>query len=94
MINEIHYDEDDKTVRSEFLELHNPTGTRVDLASWRLSGAVDYSFPPEVSIEPGGFLVVAERPSTITSKWGVQALGPWTGKLNNEGGNHPPARRD
>lgn len=86
VVNEVHYDEDDKTVRSEFIELHNTTAAPIDLSGWRLSSAVDYRIPAGTEIAAGGFLVIAERPSTVLSKWGLRgALGPWTGKLNNEG---------
>ena len=57
----------------------------VALSGWRLSGAVDFAFPAGTSIEPGGFLVVAEDPPTVSSKWEVSALGPWIGKLDNDG---------
>ncbi|NIP94601.1 MAG: hypothetical protein GWO24_14605, partial [Akkermansiaceae bacterium] len=76
---------DDKTEHSEFIELHNTTSETVALPGWRLSGAVDFAFPAGTSIEPGGFLVVAEDPPTVSSKWKVSALGPWTGKLDNDG---------
>ena len=32
VINEIHFDEDDKTVRAEFIELYNPSENSVDLS--------------------------------------------------------------
>ncbi len=85
VINEVQYDEDDKTVHAEFIELHNTTSERLDLSGWRLSSAVDYRFPAGTWIDPGGFLVIGEKPSTVSSKWNVTALGPWTGKLNNDG---------
>jgi hypothetical protein len=34
VINEIHYDPDIKTEPVEFIELHNPSPTTVDLSGW------------------------------------------------------------
>jgi hypothetical protein len=85
VINEVHYDEDNKTVRSEFIELHNTTNETMNLSGWRISSAVNYRIPADTSVEPGGFLVIAENPNTVMAKWGVGALGPWTGKLDNDG---------
>ncbi|MCH2025172.1 MAG: lamin tail domain-containing protein, partial [Verrucomicrobiales bacterium] len=78
VINEIHYDVPDKTLRAEFVELYNPTDSAVDLSGWRLSSAVNYTFPNGTSIQAGGFLVIAEDPQTILSEWGVNSIGPWT----------------
>ena len=42
VINEIHYDESDKTVTAEFIEIHNPTEAAISLAGWKISGGVDF----------------------------------------------------
>lgn len=50
VINEIHYDEDDPTVHSEFIELHNPAGAdTVDLSGWYFSDGVAMVFPAGTS---------------------------------------------
>ncbi|MBN2475232.1 MAG: lamin tail domain-containing protein [Pirellulales bacterium] len=85
VINEIHYDPEDQTERGEFIELHNTTGESIDLSGWRIDDAVQYTFPVGASIPGGGYVVVAEDPGTIQAKYGVPALGPWTGLLNNDG---------
>jgi hypothetical protein len=77
VINEIHYDEVDKTVRGEFIEICNLSGSDIDLTGWTLSGAVDYTFGS--TIAGNGYLVVAEDP---TEQAGV---GPWVGNLRNSG---------
>ena len=87
VINEIHYDVPDKTVRAEFIELYNPSDSAIDLSGWRLSSAVNYTFPIGTSVQAGGFLVVAEDPQTILAEWGVNSLGPWKGSLSNGGEN-------
>ncbi len=85
VINEIHYDPDVKTQLVEFIELYNKGTAAVALAGWRLAGAVDYVFPAGTSIASQGFVVVAQNPTAFQSKFKMQALGPWTGTLSNEG---------
>lgn len=85
VLNEIHCNGLANPILDEFIELHNATGTAVDLSGWKLRGGVDYTFPNGTSIPAGGFLVIAQTPSTILSRYGVAALGPWVGALNSDG---------
>jgi hypothetical protein len=85
VINEIHYKPSDKTSLEEFIELHNPGDTALNLSGWTLSDAVTFTFPGGTTLPAGGYLVVSENPAVILSKYGKTALGPWTGKLNSTG---------
>jgi hypothetical protein len=85
VINEVHYNSPDNTIHESFIELHNASDATVDLSNWRVRGGIDYFLPFGTSIAARGFLVVAENPATIQSRFGVVALGPWSGGLNNEG---------
>ena len=86
VINEIHYDESDKTVPAEFVEIHNPTSELVALGGWELTGGIDFLFPEGVRIASGDYLIVAQDPATMASRFGwSKALGPWRGKLRNSG---------
>jgi hypothetical protein len=85
VINEIHYNGSANVVRDEFIELYNPSGAVIDISQWRVRGGVDFFFPPNTFLAPGGFVVVAEDPATISNRYGITAFGPWTGGLNNEG---------
>ena len=60
VINEIHYDEADKTEAAEFIEIYNTTDAPVILEGWKISGGVDFYFPPASRIESGDYLVVAQ----------------------------------
>ena len=46
---------------AEWIELHNPGSSPVDLGGWRLRGGIDYDFPAATSIAPGGFAVVTNE---------------------------------
>jgi hypothetical protein len=85
VINEIHYNGPDNTIRQEFIELHNPAAAPVDLSLWKIRGGVDYHFAQGATIAPGGFLVVAQDPATMLARYSVTALGPWDGALNSDG---------
>ena len=65
VINEIHYDENDKTVRAEFIELYNNSEESVDISQWYFSDGIDYTFKEGTTIESGAYLVIAESPETI-----------------------------
>ena len=84
-MNEIHMNGVDNTVRNEFIELYNPAVVAVNIAGWRITGGVDFTFPAGTSIAAGGYLVVAASPTTILSRFSKIALGPWTGSLSSEG---------
>lgn len=85
VINEILVDPLKKHELLEFIELYNPNPQPVDLSYWTLSDAVDFFFTPGTLIEAGGYLVVAQDPGALWSHTGVTALGPFAGRLDNEG---------
>lgn len=85
VINEVHYDPADSTERGEFIELYNSGSTSVDLSSWSIEGGIEFSIPNGTSLGAGEYLVVAQSPAAILSRFGVPAIGPWEGKLDGEG---------
>ena len=86
VINEIHYEPEDKTAADEFIELHNASGAEVDLSGWYLSNGVFFTFPDGTLLPAGGYLVVAEDPETLAGNLAFEgALGPWEGRLDNGG---------
>lgn len=85
VINEINYNPADNSQETEYIELHNPGPSAVDVGNWRLADAVTYTIPPGTSIPAGGYLVIAENPAALSSWHSVTSLGPWTGNLASEG---------
>jgi hypothetical protein len=56
VINELYYNPLDDNPDSEFIELFNPSGSRVDLSGWCVDG-IGYCFPNRSSIPANGFVV-------------------------------------
>lgn len=85
VINEVHYDPPDPTKLIEFVELHNPTASAIDISGWVLKNGVDFTFPPGTSISAGGYRVVCQNVAAFTAQWPTVGtpLGPWAGKLGD-----------
>ena len=52
----------------EYVRLHNPTASAVDLSGWWLEGAVDFVFEPGTVLEAGGVLHVTPDPSAFRGR--------------------------
>lgn len=87
VINEIHSDPpNSKSVFTEFIEIYNPLAVPVDVGGWSLTGGVTMVIPNGTLIAPCGYLVLAENPEDMAAALRFPgALGPWTGRLRNEG---------
>jgi hypothetical protein len=71
----------------EFVEIQNAGASAVNIWGWKLTNAVEFTFPANTTIPAGGFRVVAKNPSRLTTVYGLQAgsvFGPFTGKLGND----------
>ena len=89
VISEIHYHPETRPDGRDlqFIELYNSEPWAEELAGYRFSGDIAFSFPAGTIIPAKGRLVIAHVPNdvqTIYSLAGV--LGPFTGNLSNEGG--------
>jgi hypothetical protein len=77
VINEIHYNPDYKVEPAEFIELHNAGTNAINVAGWYFSDGIDFTLPA-TNIAAGGYLVVAQNPAFLQSKYGVVgAVGPF-----------------
>jgi hypothetical protein len=85
IINEILTNPVLKEEPLELIELYNRSSATVDLSQWTLTGAVDFYFSPGTKVAPGGYVVIAQHPAMLQARLGANALGPWLGRLNNEG---------
>ena len=85
VINELHVDPNIKVEHVEYVELYNAGDLANDLSGWSLTDAVEYTFPDGTVVEPGAYLVVSQDPAAVQAKYGVSSLGPFAGRLRNEG---------
>ncbi|HVR73571.1 MAG TPA: lamin tail domain-containing protein, partial [Planctomycetota bacterium] len=69
--------------RRQWIELHNRSGSDVDLGGWTLDDGVGYTFPPGTRLLAGELLVVAaSRAAFLEDHPGVEpAPGEWSGRL-------------
>lgn len=86
IINEIHYNPDVKTESVEFIELFNKSTNTISIGGWYFSEGVQYTFPAETTIAPRGYVVVAQNPTALRTKYGYNgAYGPYSGGLSKYG---------
>lgn len=70
-VSEIFHHPPDGSLDPEFIELHNPSATTLDLSGVRFSEGISYTFPPGTLLGPGARIVVTGH--------------QFTGKLDNSG---------
>jgi len=90
-ITEIHYNPPGRPQEGElplaFIEVFNSDFTARSLAGHRLeAGTVRFVFPTNITLPPGGYLVVAQDPETLRTRHPNlppdRILGPWEGALD------------
>ena len=74
---------DDPTL--EWLELHNTLDVDLDISGWALTDGVGYVFPEGTRVPARGYLVVSAAPDRLRAATGVDALGPYDGRLDADG---------
>ena len=72
----------------EFIEIHNPGSTPLDLSGWKLTGGVSYTFPLHSTLGSGEYRVIAKDPSRLAAvpEYGLvksDVFGPYLGQLSN-----------
>lgn len=85
VINEIHYHP--ATDNQEFLELHNPGGTAVDLTGACFTAGIGGCFPSGTTLGPGGYVVAAQSLSSYAAAFPAAPVPAfqYTGSLSNSG---------
>src|SRR5260370_29791168 len=81
VINEIFYHAPDDLDNLQFLELYNTGEKAVDLAGWKLTRGVNYTFPAKSVIEANGYLVLCKNLKEFRTYYGFAAAGEFDGSL-------------
>lgn len=84
VINEIMFNPLGGSPQEEWIELRNLTASPINLAGWRFTRGVNFTFP-SVNLPANGHLVIAADVATFAAKYpeGPAAIGGWTGRLAN-----------
>jgi hypothetical protein len=71
----------------EYVEVFNSNPFAQDISGYRLSGDIDYTFPPGTVLQGGAFLVVAHAPADMVAVYGIpNVTGPYSKHLSNQSG--------
>jgi hypothetical protein len=72
----------------EFIELYNSQEFLENIGGYRITGALDYTFPSGTFIPPRGFLVLAPNPGDLQVVYGLpRVYGGFTNSLPNDHGH-------
>jgi hypothetical protein len=89
VINELMYDPISKNDDDQYIELYNQGTNTVSLANWQFTAGVKFTFPPDASIGPNGYVVVGRNTSELFSNYSnlnpANTYGNYSGKLSHNG---------
>jgi hypothetical protein len=87
VINEIMHSPISLNKDDQYVELYNRSASTIDLTNWKLSQAVDFTFPPGAAIAPGAYIVVARNRDQLMSNYANlnvgNTYGNYSGSLND-----------
>ena len=88
-INEIMYHPLSGLDDDQFIELYNQGATSVDLGGWSFAAGVNFTFPTNTVVGPGGYLVVAKNAARLMTNYPnlnlTNTLGNFSGRLSGRG---------
>ncbi len=90
VISEIHYNPPDIGTEDglfrEFIELHNPAGSAIDLSGYVFDNGITFEFPEDASLFPQQYIVIAkDLGHSVWRNSAFRILGPYEGRLANSG---------
>jgi hypothetical protein len=87
VFNEVMYHPATNEPAMEWVELYNQLAVDLDVSGWRISGEIDYTFPPNTRVPGRGFVVVSIDPAALGAATGItNVVGPFAKRLSNSGG--------
>src|SRR6185369_11974276 len=69
VINEIMYHPKTENLLDSYIELHNTGTVATNVSGWKFIKGLQYTFPANTIIGPGGYLVVAADRAAFTNKY-------------------------
>lgn len=88
-VTEIHYQPLDgmgvPNSEYEFIELKNIGKSTFNLAGFRFSKGISFTFPDETQFGPGEFMVLASNGNEFVARYGFSPFGEYDGQLDNQG---------
>lgn len=87
VLNEIFYHPPDDQDRLQWVELHNPGASAVELKGWKFSKGLNLEFGSRTTLPAGGFGVVVRDRAAFASRYGtnVPVLAEFQGRLKQGG---------
>src|SRR5262249_21406463 len=89
VINEIMYNPISRNSDDEYIELYNRGSNTVNLAGWKLSGGISFTFPTNAALAVDGYLVIARKAAHLIPRYpnlnANNTLGDYSGGLANGG---------
>src|ERR1043166_7986418 len=71
----------------EFIEVFNSNPWFEEMGGFKISGAIDYTFPINFVLQARSYVVIAANPADVQAVYGITGvLGPWVGTLQNGDG--------
>ena len=86
VINELMYNPGTGNQNDEFLELHNTTGSDIDISGWSFSQGISVTFGPSTTITAGGYLVVSPSVAQTLTTYGITAVASYNPSSLSNGG--------
>src|SRR3954447_3054242 len=83
VINEIFYHAPDDLDDLQFIELHNTGGQAIELGGWKVTKAVQYTFPAKTTLAANGYLVLCKDLKEFKKHYGFEAAGQFAGSLSH-----------
>jgi hypothetical protein len=85
VINEIFYNAPDDIPNLQWIELHNTGDKPADLAGWRLSKGLDFTFPQNSSIGAQGFVVICRDQKLFQEFYNAPVAGELKKSMKHSG---------
>jgi hypothetical protein len=89
VINEIMYAPISLNDDDQFVELYNRGTSAVNLAGWRFTSGIGFTFPSNTVVQPAGYFVVARNASRLVTSYpnlnSANVAGNFSGTLAHGG---------